>query len=251
MIPHKIHYCWFGGNPLPEMAERCIASWQTYLPDYEIIRWDETNFDVHANAYIREAYALKKYAFVSDYARFWILQQQGGIYFDTDVEVISSIDDIIAAGPFLGREKSAPNQTGKAQVNTGLGMGCEAGDPLCGDMVRDYANSHFITPTGRIATMTVVQRLTQLLGDTFQSLSDDVPVKSHGYTIYPAEYFCPLNYFTGELLSGDNTRTIHHYAATWVHRPANVCSRALKRLTNIATRVQCSLPAASKRSARQ
>ena len=88
MIPKVIHYCWFGGKPLPPLAEKCIASWRKYLPDYEIRRWDETNFDVEAHPYTRDAYAAGLYAFVSDYARFKILFEHGGVYFDTDVEVI-------------------------------------------------------------------------------------------------------------------------------------------------------------------
>lgn len=105
-IPKVIHYCWFGGNPLPSLAEKCIASWRKYLPDYEIKRWDESNFDVNIIPYTKQAYEAKKYAFVSDYARFWILYNYGGLYFDTDVEVIRSMDDIIAAGPFMGCENS-------------------------------------------------------------------------------------------------------------------------------------------------
>lgn len=104
MIPKIIHYCWFGRNPLPELAQKCIASWKKYLPDYEIKEWNEDNFDVNIIPYTAEAYAQKKYAFVSDYARFWILHKYGGIYFDTDVEVIRPIDDIIARGNFMGFE---------------------------------------------------------------------------------------------------------------------------------------------------
>ena len=107
MIPKIIHYCWFGRNPLPELAQKCIASWKKYLPDYEIKEWNEDNFDVNIIPYTAEAYAAKKYAFVSDYARFWILYKYGGIYFDTDVEVIRPIDDIIAKGNFMGCETDA------------------------------------------------------------------------------------------------------------------------------------------------
>ena len=104
VIPKVIHYCWFGGNPLPELALKCIASWKKFLPDYEIKEWNERNFDVYQAPYIAEAYKLKKYAHVSDYARFWILYHYGGIYFDTDVEVIRPMDDILARGSFLGFE---------------------------------------------------------------------------------------------------------------------------------------------------
>ena len=101
MIPKTIHYCWFGGNPLPEMAIKCIESWKKFLPDYEIKQWDESNFDVNMIPYAAEAYKAKKYAFVSDFARFWILYNYGGLYFDTDVEVIKPMDNIIAKGPFM------------------------------------------------------------------------------------------------------------------------------------------------------
>lgn len=100
-IPTVIHYCWFGGKPLPALAVKCIESWKKYLPDYEIKRWDESNFDVNLIPYTQQAYEAKKYAFVSDYARFWILYKYGGLYFDTDVEVIKPMDDLIAAGPFM------------------------------------------------------------------------------------------------------------------------------------------------------
>ena len=96
MIPKVIHYCWFGGKPLPASAQKCIDSWKKFLPGYEIVRWDESNFDVRAIPYISEAYDAGKYAFVSDYARFWVLYNFGGLYFDTDVEVIRPMDDIIA-----------------------------------------------------------------------------------------------------------------------------------------------------------
>ena len=104
MIPKKIHYCWFGRNPLPDSALRCIASWKKYLPDYEILEWNEDNFDVNSIQYIAQAYKVKKYAFVSDYARFKILYEHGGLYFDTDVEVIKPMEEIVSRGPFLGFE---------------------------------------------------------------------------------------------------------------------------------------------------
>ncbi len=121
MIPKIIHYCWFGGNPLPPLAEKCIASWQKFLPDYEIKRWDESNFDVNIIPYTQQAYESKKYAFVSDYARFWILYKFGGLYFDTDVEIIRPMDDIIAAGPFMGCEN--PAQDGATPNSLGIAPG--------------------------------------------------------------------------------------------------------------------------------
>ena len=102
MIPHVIHYCWFGGKPLPKLAVDCIASWRKYLPGYEIKEWNESNFDVNIIPYTSEAYAARKYAFVSDYARFWILYHYGGVYFDTDVEVIQPLAPLLEKGAFMG-----------------------------------------------------------------------------------------------------------------------------------------------------
>ena len=110
MIPKVIHYCWFGRNSLPPLAVKCLESWKRFFPDYEIKEWNEDNFDVNIISYTAEAYRVKKYAFVSDYARFWILYHYGGLYFDTDVEVIKSMDDIIAKGSFMGCEKDADKE---------------------------------------------------------------------------------------------------------------------------------------------
>ena len=133
MIPKVIHYCWFGHNPLPESAVKCINSWRKFMPDYEIKEWNEDNFDVNAIPYTAEAYQMKKYAFVSDYARFWILYQYGGLYFDTDVELIKPIDDIVEKGPFMGIEETCKiipvNLVGYPLVNPGLGISVEQGYP--------------------------------------------------------------------------------------------------------------------------
>lgn len=116
MIPKVIHYCWFGGNPLPDSAKKCISSWRKYLPDFEIKVWNERNFDVKSIPYTREAYRLKKFAFVSDYARMWILYNYGGIYFDTDVEVIKPFNDIILRGNFMGFEAQHNNLLDKSRA---------------------------------------------------------------------------------------------------------------------------------------
>lgn len=118
MIPRTIHYCWFGRTPLPDKAKICIESWKKFMPDYEIKEWNEDNFDVNIIKYTAEAYKLKKYAFVSDYARFWILYHYGGVYFDVDVELIKPIDDILARGAFMGCEKPELISIIKVERNT-------------------------------------------------------------------------------------------------------------------------------------
>ena len=127
MIPKIIHYCWFGGNPLPASAQKCIASWRKYFPDYEIWEWNEDNFDVIIIPYTCEAYSVKKYAFVSDYVRFWVLYQYGGLYFDTDVEVIRPMDDIVECGAFMGIEVAPQPGVTVLEVVPGFGLGCNPG----------------------------------------------------------------------------------------------------------------------------
>lgn len=212
MIPKIIHYCWFGRNPLPELAQKCIASWKKYLPDYEIKEWNEDNFDVNIIPYTAEAYAMKKYAFVSDYARFWILHKYGGIYFDTDVEVIRPIDDIIARGNFMGFETDpnpAKGDASNASVNPGLG--------IIEKMMHYYDGQHFVHAAVMKNQITVVHIATKVLRDN--GLKNVAGIQEvAGCYIYPAEYFCPINVTTGRIHVEKNTRTIHHYAGTWVDK---------------------------------
>ena len=225
MIPKVIHYCWFGGNPLPKSAQKCIASWRKYLPDYEIKEWNESNFDVNIIPYTAEAYKAKKYAFVSDYARFWILYKYGGLYFDTDVEVIKNMDDIIAKGPFMGCENEAkagttPSQLGVAPglglgVNPGLGLGVNPGLELYGEILDIYKYKHYILPDGSFSTDTVVTITTDLLCK-YGLKNTAEEQKIAGILIYPKEYFCPKDWKTGKISFGLNTYTIHHYDATWL-----------------------------------
>lgn len=217
MIPKIIHYCWFGRNPLPELAQKCIASWRKFLPDYEIKEWNEDNFDVNIIPYTAEAYKAKKYAFVSDYARFWILYKYGGLYFDTDVEVIKNMDDIIAKGPFMGCENEA--ETGASPyeigVNPGLGLGVIPGLGLYAEILEHYNSLHYLLPDGTFSYETVVDITTGLLCKKGLKNVGNVQVID-GVWIYPKEYFCPKSYDTGVMHSTNNTRTIHHYSESWL-----------------------------------
>lgn len=220
MIPKIIHYCWFGHGPLPELAQKCIASWRKFLPDYEIKEWNENNFDVNLIPYTTEAYAAKKYAFVSDYARFWILYQYGGIYFDTDMEVIRHIDDIVERGNFMGFETDPSpmnDDASKASVNPGLGLGVAPGLGLIKNMLDFYEGKHFVHEAVMRNQITVVHIATQVLCEN--GLKNVVGIqKVGGCYIYPSEYFCPINVTTGRIHVKKNTRTIHHYAGTWVDK---------------------------------
>lgn len=215
MIPKKIHYCWFGRNPLPESALKCIASWRKYLPDYDIIEWNEDNFDVNSIPYTAQAYKAKKYAFVSDYARFKILFEQGGLYFDTDVELIKPIDDIVMTGPFMGFEIDADGQNNCGAVAPGLGLGATAGMPIYGDILRAYTDFHFLNEDGSQNMKTVVMYITEILQS--KGLS---PVKGiqniEGLYVYPKDYFNPLDSLTGRLRITPDTRSIHWYTMSWL-----------------------------------
>lgn len=222
-IPLKIHYCWFGGNPLPELAKKCIASWQKFLPNYEIKRWDETNFDLNSCNYIKEAYQAKKWAFVSDYARFSILYKYGGLYFDTDVEIIKPFDDILCKGAFMGLESDAPDIT----VNPGLGLAAKPGLELYKDILNLYHKLHFINPDGTLNTTTVVAYTTEIL-KKYGLMNNPGLQKVANISIYPKEYFCPKDYLTGDIIITPKTVAIHHYDASWWGKEA-LYTRSLRQ----------------------
>lgn len=211
MIPKVIHYCWFGGNPLPPLAQKCIASWKKYLPDYEIKEWNEENFDVNIIPYTQEAYAAKKYAFVSDYARFWILYNYGGLYFDTDVEILKPLDDIIANGPFMGCETDGGKEK-KITVAPGLGLGALPQMKLYKELLDFYADLHF-SMEGK--GYTIVAHTTKVLRELGLCNCSTIQVVE-GCSIYPSEYFNPVNIISHRTHITSNTHTIHHYAASWM-----------------------------------
>ena len=138
MVPKIIHYCWFGGKSLPDEAKEYIESWKKYCPDTEIVEWNESNFDINCCQYVKEAFDAKKWAFVSDYARFYVLYKYGGMYFDTDVEMIKPIDDIVSNGAFMGIEAGR-----KVFVAPGLGIGAEAGNEIFREILDYYENQTF------------------------------------------------------------------------------------------------------------
>lgn len=220
MFPKTIHYCWFGGRPLPKSARKCIASWKKHFPDWEIKEWNESNFDINAIPYTRQAAERGKWAFVSDYARFYILYNEGGIYFDTDVEVIAPMDDIISRGAFMGWEKSHVG----VGVATGLGIGAPKGHPVYREIIDYYTTLPFIDENGRQLPGTVVKHVTDILlryglklEDTLQTIGE--------ITIYPHDYFNPLNDATGRLTITPNSRSIHRYDKTWCdnYGPIRTC----------------------------
>lgn len=208
MIPKVIHYCWFGRNPLPKSALKCIDSWRKFFPDYEIKEWNEDNFDVNQIPYIKEAYAAMKYAFVSDYARFLILYTHGGVYFDTDVEVVRPMDDLLEKGGFMGVQY-------EYFLNPGLGIAAIAKHPIYKALLDHYANLYFIKEDGSYDETTIVVHTTNVL-ETFGYRKDGHIIQNlDGIYTYPSDFFNPLDDLTGVMRKTKNTRSIHWYSKTW------------------------------------
>lgn len=212
MTVKKIHYCWFGGNPLPELALKCIESWKKFLPDYEIIEWNESNFNVNAIPYSRDAYNSGKYAFVSDYARFHILNEFGGLYLDTDVELIKPLGDILDKGPFMGIE-SAGN------INPGLGFFSLSDNPLLTEILNEYKSLSFINNNGSYNLTTIVDYTSYVLRKHGLKDSNEFQ-KVAGFNIYPSSYFNPIVYETKQIKLSEETYSIHHFAGTWCEPPS-------------------------------
>lgn len=206
-IPKKIHYCWFGGKELPDQVKQCIESWKVCCPDYEIIRWNESNFDYQKYAFTKEAYDAKKWAFVSDVARLDIIYNYGGIYLDTDVELLTSLDRFLDNAAFMGFEQGR-------KVNTGLGFGAEKGNPVIKSNLDMYNEVRFAAENGSIdeiacpiITTSVLEQIGLERKDMFQQLE--------GITIYPTSVFCPMLFSDGTAEIKEDTVSIHHYAASW------------------------------------
>lgn len=233
MIPKIIHYCWFGGNPLPKSALKCIESWKKFFPDYEIKEWNESNFDISQNLYIRQAYEAKKYAFVSDYARYQILYKYGGIYFDTDVEVIKPFNDILSRGSFFGCETDGNNKTGaKIKVAPGLGCAVTAGNRFYEEMLNLYSELSFYNPDSTLNTTTIVEYTTDLLLKHGLVNSPKIQCVDDIY-IYPKEYFNPRNNNTGKLTKTGKTHSIHWYDMSWL----SVKQRRISKVTRVFHRL--------------
>lgn len=225
MIPKIIHYCWFGNNPLPQEAIKCIESWKRFFPSYEIKQWNETNFNVNIIPYTEEAYKAKKYAFVSDFARFWIIYNYGGLYFDTDVEIIKPMDKILQEGAFMGCESDFNSPKG-IRVAAGLGICCESKHKIYKELINLYQDLHFIE-NNNINTTTVVEYTTRILiNNGLKNIAGIQDIA--GIKIYPKEFFCPIDYSTNKLLITSNTYSIHHYAASW-HGPKEKLYRIVRK----------------------
>lgn len=224
MIPKRIHYCWFGRGAKGEKEEKCIESWKKYCPDYEFVEWNEDNFDINYNSFVKEAYDNKKYAFVSDVVRLFALYNYGGIYMDTDVELVKSPDEFLSHKAFSGFESNN-------WIPTGL-MAGEKGFPLFKEFLDYYDDRNFLLEDGSLDTTTNCIIITDIckkhglvLNGQYQNVD--------GFALYPSDYFCPFENETGKLNKTNNTIAIHWFAKSWI----NDSSKKTLKYTRILHRV--------------
>lgn len=208
MIPKIIHFCWFGDAAMPELATKCINSWKKHLPDYSIMEWNENNFDIDSNLYVKQAYKSKKYAFVTDYVRLHALYHEGGIYMDTDVEVLGNLDEFLVHKAFSGFEEVN-------YVPTGI-MAAERESLWIRELLGYYDNKPFILNNGSLDMTTNTKSITEYmvtkglkLNDQYQDIDDLV-------VMYPHDYFCPKDHATGIIHLTSRSVCIHHFAMSWV-----------------------------------
>lgn len=207
-IPKIIHYCWFGGKPLPKEAQKCIASWRKYCPDYKIIEWNESNYDVNKNYYTKTTYANKQWAFLTDYVRLDVIANNGGIYLDTDVELLKPLDLLLANEAYLGQEKNG-------RVNTGLGFGAIRDHDFIKENRSFYENNNNIMGrNGKLRKIICVDVTSSLLLSKGFRANSKIQVIG-GVKIYPVEYFCPKQIGTNKIRITNNTFSIHHFDASW------------------------------------
>lgn len=211
-IPRIIHYCWFGRGEKPKKMVKCMRSWQKYLNGYQFIEWNEDNFNIAANRYVKEAYEAKKYAFVSDYARLHALYHHGGIYMDTDVEVIKPLDKFLNHEAFSGFEDQTFLQSGT--------MGAAKQHPWIEELLQNYDSRGFLLEDGTYDTTTNTAVITAICKKHGLVLNGNHQVLQNGVTFYPRDYFSPYDYINGGIFRTDDSHTIHHFAKSWL--PAHV-----------------------------
>ena len=230
MIPRIIHYCWFGRGEKPELAKKCIASWRKSCPDFEIREWNEDNCDYLAMPFMAEAYAAKKYAFVSDVMRLIVLEQYGGVYFDTDVEVLRDITPLLNDEGFIGFENDR-------YVNSGQAMAMVAHQPVVQVMIEEYKKLHFVKPDGSMAPVGCPHLNTDVL-ERFGLERNGQEQVVAGIHVYPADWFNPLDSTTGKLNKTPNTYSIHWYSMSWLPKRVRLkakLGRILRRVLRMGS----------------
>lgn len=209
MIPKIIHYCWFGNNPKPKLAQKCIKSWKKYLKGYKIIEWNESNYNFdNSPQYVKDAYKEKKWAFVTDYVRIDVVYKYGGIYLDVDVEIIKSLDSLLTNTAYFGFDDNM-------HINTGFGFGAEKGNSILYDLIKDYTNAEFVKNDGTLDLTPCPQRNTKVFVKHGLKKNGKLQYLSDQTLILPQDYLCPLDYYSMVLHKTSNTVSIHHFNASW------------------------------------
>ena len=220
MIPKIIHYCWFGRGEKPELAKKCIASWKKFCPDFEICEWNEDNCDYLAMPFMAEAYAAKKYAFVSDVMRLVVLEQYGGVYFDTDVEVLRDISPLLIDEGFLGFEN-------EQFVNSGQVMAAVPHQPVVQAMIEEYKKLHFTNADGSLNAVGCPHLNTDVM-ERFGLVRNGREQMVAGIHVYPADYYNPLDSVTGKLSKTEYTYSIHWYSMSWLPKYIRLRSKIVR-----------------------
>lgn len=218
MIPKTIHYCWFGRGKKTKLTQECIASWKKYCPDYEIVEWNEDNFDIHMNKYTQMCYEQKKYAFLSDYTRLKVIAEYGGIYFDTDVELRRPLGELLVHPAFFGFEDLT-------HINTGIGFGAEIGNPAVETMLQEY-DDLLQGDRGVIGCPLLNTQALMRIGLHADGKMQDLGVAM----IYPPEYFNPYDDPMGILNLTVNTYSIHWYSKSWMSKKSVLRSKLTRPL---------------------
>ncbi|MFZ7121509.1 MAG: glycosyltransferase family 32 protein [Eubacteriaceae bacterium] len=221
-IPRIIHYCWFGKGSMSKLAVKCIQSWEKNLPDYDIKLWNEDNFDLEKNKYVKEAYEAKKYAFVTDYVRLYALFNDGGIYMDTDVEVVKRLDVFLHYEAFIGFQT-------EEEIQTGL-MASKPKKHWIKKLLIAYEDKKFINNNGNFDLTANVSLITKKLIDMGLNLGNEFQLMKNGVAVYPIEYFCAKDYRTGKIRKTKNTYTIHHFSGSWLSSREKIKSKVRKMI---------------------
>jgi hypothetical protein len=208
MIPKTIHYCWFGGNPLPQLAKDCIASWKKYLPEYELVEWNESNFPLTQFPFAQEALENRKFAFVSDVCRLYAIKEFGGIYMDTDVEVLKPLDPFLHHAAFSGFENDD-------FVPTGI-MAGEKNSQWATDLLQYYDNRSFVKANGELDIQSNTFIISEMMKEKGFVMNNKFQEIQGYVTFYPNDYFCPKSYVTGSIDLTQNSYCIHHFAKSWI-----------------------------------
>lgn len=213
MIPKKIHYCWLSGDPYPALIENCIASWKKYLPDYEIVLWDYSKIQYILNPWLIECIENKKYAFAADYIRLYALYEEGGIYLDSDVEVLKSFDDLLTQISFIGTEMSGDLEPAV------IGSVCKM--EWLSRCLSYYSGRSFVMNNGNFDTKPLPSIIGEILAAEYK-LEYNINLVSHNpgisLVVYPASYFSPKSIYSSKVNISDESYSVHHFDGSWVKK---------------------------------